>query len=319
VPTRWVPLLMTALVPLAALALQAGYERIRKADHGQVLAAAAVLAVMAVSFLELTIDPNEPRMKVTLPPVYQALERTPPGILAEYPLVEDPDNLFWQRDHGRPLLNSSAFGTPADEARRILVHPGAPGTAESLALLGVTAIVTRPDALDYAENTPDIPRESWGPGYELVEHTADGSSLWRVTAAAAPALVTLPSGFAGPNRATDGDVGYPLVSPSGVGTLEFTARAPSVVRLTFDAIPPGDEPRVLRIADAASELPFTLDGRTTVSVLVEVPRGRSYLLVKTDPAATSEDDAIVVLRPRAETAALAPQLRAEPTSADPGF
>jgi O-antigen/teichoic acid export membrane protein len=319
VPTRWVPLLMTVLVPLAALALQTGYQRLRRAERGQALAAVLVLGAMVFSVVELTIDPAEPRIRTTLPPVYQALERTPPGILAEYPLVEDADNLFWQRDHGRPILNSSAFGTPADEARRVLVHPGIPGTAEALALLGVTAIITRPDALDYAEDTPDIERKSWGPGYELVTRTPDGASLWRVTAPAAPALVTLPGGFTGPTRATDGDVGYPLVSPSGVGTLQFTAKAPSVVRLTFDAIPPGDDSRVLRVADAETELPFTLEGRTPVSVLVDIPRGTSYVLVKTDPAATSQDDAIVITTPRARTAAQDPQLRAVPISADPGF
>lgn len=317
--TRWVPLVMTALVPLAALALQAGYVWMRKSGRSQAFAGAVVVAAMAVSFLELTIDPTEKRVDTTLPPVYRALERTKPGILAEYPLVEDADNLFWQRDHRRPLLNTSAFGTPSDEARRVLVHPGAPGTAEALALLGVTAIITRADALDYAENTPDIPRRSWGPGYELVERWPDGSSVWRVTAPAAAALVTLPGGFAGPTRATNGHVGYPLVSPSGVGLLEFVAKAPSVVRLAFDATPPGDEPRVLRIADAETEVPFTLEGRTPVSVLVDVPRGRSYVLVKTDPAATSEDDAVVISTPRARAAALAPQLRAEPLADDPGF
>ena len=36
----------------------------------------------------------------------------------------------------------------------------------------------------------------------------------------------------------DGLVGYPLVSPSGVGTIEFIAKAPSTVRLRFAATPP---------------------------------------------------------------------------------
>jgi hypothetical protein len=319
VPTRWVPLLMAALVPVAALGLQAGYDWLRRSGRSQVLAGAVVVLAIAVSFLELTIDADKPRVDTTLPPVYQAVERTKPGILAEYPLVEDADNLFWQRDHRRPLLNTSAFGTPADEARRVLVHPGVPGTAEALAFLGVTAIITRADALDYDQDSPDVPRESWGPGYELVQRWPDGSSVWSVTAPAAPALVTLPGGFDGPIRQPDGGVGYYLVSPSGVGLLEFTAKAPSVVRLTFDATPPGDDARELRLTDEQTEVPFTLDGRTPVSVLVDVPRGRSYILAKTDPAATSMDDAIVISTPRAHTSAETPQLRAVPIAADPGF
>jgi O-antigen/teichoic acid export membrane protein len=319
VPTRWVPLLMAALVPLAALGLQAAYDGLRRSGRSPALAGSFVVLAIAVSFLELTIDADKPQVRTTLPPVYQAVERTRPGILAEYPLVEDPDNLFWQREHKRPLLNTSAFGTPSDEARRVLVHPGAPGTAEALALLGVTAIITRPDALDYAENTPDIPRRSWGPGYELVERWPDGTSVWNVTAPAAPALVTLPGGFAGPIRASEDDAGYALVSPSGVGLLEFVAKAPSVVRLTFEATPPGSETRELRMTDEQTEVPFRLDGPTPVSVFVEIPKGRSYVLAKTDPPATSMDDAIVISTPRAHTAAQDPQLRAVPIAPDPGF
>ena len=46
---------------------------------------------------------------------------------------------------------------------------------------------------------------------------------------------------------------YPLVSPEGIGTIEFTARAPGVVRLTFAATPPdrthGPTPRRRRDRD----------------------------------------------------------------------
>jgi hypothetical protein len=41
--------------------------------------------------------------------------------------------------------------------------------------------------------------------------------------------------------------------------------------------------------------------------------------VKTDPAATSEDDAIVLTAPRAVTTAVEPELRAVAISADPGL
>jgi hypothetical protein len=73
------------------------------------------------------------------------------------------------------------------------------------------------------------------------------------------------------------------------------------------------------LGDAENELAFELDGRTPISVLVEIPRGVSYLLVKTDPAATSEEDAIVILAPRAERATGPAELHAVPTSPDPGF
>jgi hypothetical protein len=73
------------------------------------------------------------------------------------------------------------------------------------------------------------------------------------------------------------------------------------------------------LADDTRELSFPLDSRTRVSALVAVPSGRSYLFVKTDPAATSEADAIVVADAHARSAAGEPALEAVPISDDPGF
>ena len=66
-------------------------------------------------------------------------------------------------------------------------------------------------------------------------------------------------------------------------------------------------------------MPITLAGSTNVDVLVEIPVGHSYLTVKTDPAATSEDDAIVFTKPRAVLAFGTPALSAESISREPGF
>jgi hypothetical protein len=114
-------------------------------------------------------------------------------------------------------------------------------------------------------------------------------------------------------------VGSALVSPAGVGVIELAARRSGVVRLTFVADPPAGAPRVLRLADENGERPFRLRGRTPVQALVDVPRGTSRLLVKTDPAATSEADAIFLSSPRTEKSSSDPELRATLISADPGF
>jgi hypothetical protein len=143
--------------------------------------------------------------------------------------------------------------------------------------------------------------------------------MWQVVASPAPALVTLPGGFAKPKRLDDGLVGYALASTAGVGGIAFDANSQAVVRLAFDAIPPNGEPRVLRLTDADGEQAFTLQGRTRVSTLVEIPRGYSQLLVKTDPPPASEADAIVLVTPRAEKAAGTPVLHAERISPNPRF
>ncbi len=325
VPSRWVPLAMAALVALAALGLQAAYrsldrrDAVRRAVHPASLA--LVMFAMLVSFFELSISPARPRFRTRpAPPEYAALERTPRGIVAEYPLVRSDVYTFWQRVHGRALLNGAPPETPADDVRPTLLDPAVPGTAEELALLGVSAIVTHADALDYTqEGVRDAVGASWGSGYALVKRLPDGSSVWRVVAPRAPALVGLYGGFADPRPPANGVVGFPLVSTVGVGYVELATKEAGVVRLSFDADPPQGEGRVLRVADAAGERPFTLAARTAVSVLVQIPRGRSLLLVKTDPPPTSEADAIVLSALRAEKASGPPDLRAEQISSDPGF
>ncbi|MBA2641718.1 MAG: hypothetical protein H0U82_02160, partial [Actinobacteria bacterium] len=316
VPSRWSVLVMAALVPLAALGLQAGWRAL--ARHGTRAPAALAGAAIVFSLLELTIEPADPRFRtVPVPPEYAAVKTMPAGVLAEYPLGSSDLYLLWQRVHGRSLLNGAPTGTQAEDARRMLLDPSAPGTASALAFLGVNAVVLHPEGTADVEVSPRPPAE--GDEYELVARTPDGTSVWRVTAEPAPALVTLTGGFAPPRRDASGSVGYALVSPDGVGVLELTATEAGIVRLTLSATPAPDSRLTLRLAGTAGEQPFEIAGRTPVSVLVEVPRGRSRLLVKMDPSASSELDAPVVSAPRAEAASGEPSLHAEPVSADPGL
>ncbi len=224
--------------------------------------------------------------------------------------------------HGRPLVNGPGEGSFADRVRLTLVDPGAPGTAARLALLGVPTIVTWQDALDYeTQSAPDVPNASWGPGYELVERFPDGSSVWRVTAAPAPALVTFAAGFGEPIAPTPGQeyapvglVGYPLDSRSGRGVVELSAREPGVIRLVLDAVP-AQRTRALTLIGSDSERRFQLNGRTTVSTLVEIPRGSSQLILQTSPAPATAVPAVVLFAPRTERATGPAELRARPAPA----
>lgn len=318
VPSRWVVLGMAALVPLAALALQDGMARV--ARMGRFAPIALVAAAMVLSFLELAENPSQNLLNVSHePPQYAALARTPPGIVADYPLFQDIDRLFWQIRYHRPAIVSEAFGAPPDEARRALINPRTPGTAAQLSLLGVTAIVTQRDALSYALGVADVPNANWGPGYKLVARTADGSSTWRVTASPAPALVTASSGLGGPEPLAGNVVGFPLTSSSGVGYIGLRAKQSNIVRLSFTATPPKHVYKLLRVADASNEVKLNLEGPYRESLLVEVPRGFSLILVKTDPPAKSRADAIVLSEMYAQRATGTPDLHALPESADPGF
>jgi hypothetical protein len=314
VPSRWDPLLMTALLPLAALGLNALWSTL--ARRRLATASAVVGAAIVVSFLELATHPVHHFRTVPVPTEYTALERrTPRGILAEYPLGYSDIYRLWQRAHGRPLVNGAPEGSTADQARLVLLDPAQPGTAESLSLLGVTAIGVHPGG---PADVPVQPREpSAAEGYRLVGRYPDRSSLWRVVARPAPAFVTLPAGFAAPRLVAGSVIGYPLVASSGL--LELRAKRAGVVRLVFDAIAPGGSTRQLVISDATGDHPLTVHGTTHFALNVQIVRGVSQLPVSTAPAATSEADALVLTQPRTEPASGRPVLQAGPSSADPGF
>jgi hypothetical protein len=322
-PARWSAVIMTALVPLAALGLQeaaAKASRYGRRRSVPVVGAAVVVAAAAVSFAELAFDPTTSRLSTKPEPAeYAALAHTPPGIVAEYPLVPQFQYFFWQSVHHRKLLNTSAFGSPADDAQHALVNPSTPGTAEQLALLGVTSIVTHGDALRWsAAAYPPNPKD-WGPGYRLVERAPTGASTWQVVARPAPALVAAVSGFAPPQALADGTPAFALVSSSGVGYITVRARSDSVLRLSFDAEPPKGKQRVLRLADDSHEQRYALRAAAHISTVVAVPRGVSLVLVKTDPPPTSEEDAIVLSHLRVERVQQPAELQALLQAGDPGF
>jgi hypothetical protein len=326
VPSRWSVVVITALVPLAAMALQEAaavasqYGKRWKPWGALALGSAVIVVAMIVSFLELGLNPTKSRLSThDEPPEYAALSRTPPGILAEYPLVPQLGYFLWQSVHHRRLLNTDAFGSPADDEQHALVNPSTPGTAEQLALLGVTAIVTYGDALRWSSTAPPPNPKDWGPGYRLVAGSPAASSTWQVVARPAPALVAAVSGFSPPEALEDGTPAFPLISPSGVGYFTIRAKDDRVVRLSFDADPPKGQRRVLRLADDSTERPFALNGRTHISLVVDVPRGVSLVMVKTDPAPTSREDAIVLSRVRVQRANQPAQLHALLQDADPGF
>lgn len=302
VPSRWIVLVMTALVPLAALGLQAVWRALASRSGSRLPAAryGIVAGAFVISFLELYSGPIAPTFRVPpVPDVYRAVAEAPDGTLAEYPLRRSDIYLFWQREHGRPIVNVRLPGAPADDVARTLVDPRAPGTAAALASLGVTAIVTRADALSFAEDGfPPVPDADWGPGYALIERFPDGSSVWRVTADPAPAVVTLPSPeFGRPASPVGGTVLYRLQGADG--RLEIRSDSERVVRLRFDVHSEGERRRTLLLRGAEGEIGASFGTRTSISALVRLPRGCSRLAVEVEP---SDSSAVAFSAPWAESA-----------------
>jgi O-antigen/teichoic acid export membrane protein len=315
VPSRWDPLLMTALVPLAALGLQ--LVAVTLAQRRRFAGVAAVVAAIALSFVELSTHRPFSFRTVPVPQEYAAVNSTTPnGILAEYPLGYSDIYRLWQRVHGRPLVNGAPEGSLADQAHLMVLDPAEPGTASALSLLGVTAVVIHPGG---PADVPVQPREPKGnKGFRLIGRYPDTSSVWTVTAPPAPAFVMLSGGFSPPRRLETGAIAYPLIASGGVAVVELRAKEAGVVRLLFDATAP-KSPLQLRIQDTQGEKAFTVNGSMPFDLNVEVPRGVSQLLLKVDPAPTSEQDAVLFSQPRVESASGAAVLHATPTSPDPGF
>ena len=316
VPSRWIALAMTALIPLAALRLQlARTAAERRAGTRRRVAGVAVVAVAAaVTTAELLVTVGDQVVPTGPEPgYYAAVGRTPEGLLAEYPLKRSDVYDFWQREHGRRLVDGAESGSFANEVERTLVDPRAPGTAAALALLGVTSIVTHPDALDFAStDPPDTPRTDWGPGYRIVEDV-DGTSVWQVTARPAPAVAALPSeSFLDGVVAEDGSVAYPLTGQTG--TLELWSPAAQVVRLTANARPLGAT-STLELRGAEGRAVFPLDGTTRVSTVVRLPKGRSRLDLRIEPAQEAGELPLQLSALWAERTNDAPVLVAAPVDA----
>jgi O-antigen/teichoic acid export membrane protein len=319
VPSRWTALAMTALVPLAALGLQAVWSAL--AGHGRriagvALAPAAVVVVAVIfSFLELHIDPTKSVFDTrAVPPQYAAVTHTQPGILAEYPLRRSDIYTMWQRVHGRPLLDGAADGTYANDVRLSLVDPRSPGTPPQLALLGVTSMVTRTTALDYEENkAPERPNASWGAGYELVQRFPDGSSVWKVSASPAPALSILAGADFALPVFRNGFFAYPLIAPAG--HIELMSPTSHALQLQFDARSTDGVRRTLTMTGANDELTFPISGWTRISASVRVPQGRSVLALTFDPAPSELD--VELTAPWTGPASTQPLLQAFPTAATP--
>jgi hypothetical protein len=329
VPTRFQAVLMTALIPLAALALAQLVARARAGSSseraGRLIAVGICAAAAAISVTELAVLRMPVQRLGTPPPAYTAVERLKPGVLAEYPLFEPgrfdaSEYLFWQRAHGRPLVNAGGAGTEADELRRTLVDPAAPGAAAALARLGVTAIVTRPTTYRWHLGSRADDRASYGPGYELVGAFPGDVRVWRVTAPPAPAVagydwdeVEEPGapdsdGFVG-SELKGNRVRLDVYAPrAGVRTLRLDARAAADVRS-------------LRITGRGGSAVVPIrGGRGSVALSVAVPRGRSALVVSAGTAGGGRS-AVRLSAPWFEAGARSGQspVTPFPVSTDPGF
>jgi hypothetical protein len=287
VSSRFIAIVMTGLVPLASFSLEAIRSSLTRATNlrraAPVLAVTVCVVAWLLSYLELAFAPPAITTRLTPPPPEYALVKSaPPGILAEYPLASadqavNSDYVFWQRIHGRPLLNGAPAGTLADEVRETVVDPASPGTAADLAALHVAVIVTRPTTYAYSGGSGD-PR--LGRGYRLIGRGSDGAQVWRVVARPAPAVAAFDSGFYPPETPPKTPTSRWLGERSG--RIELVAAHPGTYVAHFSLNSYG-VPRTVRLIGRNRTLTFTVAGLRTVTVPIRLPSHRSSLTITTLP------------------------------------
>lgn len=203
VPSRFIALMMAAILPIAAFgvtsAISVAISHCRRRLTRVAVVAVSAVALSFASFAELTTVPPGIFLDITEPQYVAVLRGAPSGLLAEYPMVDaaevrDADYLFWQQAHGRPLVNGAPRGTVADGFRWAVANPTAPRTASSLATLGVAVVTLRAEEWPGAGGLLPA-RSELADGFSLLSRTPAGVSVWRVTAAPAPAVAAFADGF----------------------------------------------------------------------------------------------------------------------------
>jgi hypothetical protein len=207
----------------------------------------------------------------------------PRGSLAEYPLARseqavNSEYLFSQRVHGRPLINGAAIDTRADAFGQALVNPVTPGTAGSLAALGVSAVVMRPTV--YAYTGGFAPPAKMGPGYRFVQGFTDLTSIWRVVAPPAPAVAAYRTGFSHTETPRGGTWRWVAADQA---RIELFVRRSGTYVARFNIVSYA-RPRLVRVSGSnGTRLVSAPPGSRMVTVPLKVRRGFSSVTLDTRP------------------------------------
>ncbi len=149
-PTRFFALTLTGIVVLAALGLEGLARRVDPKVAISLVAAACLLSALELPFRRdgFVVSTRSPEL------VRAINDMVPKGAaIAQYPsLARDflvvANQLFYQLDHRRPVLNGAPSGTLADGVRASVENKADPNLGPKLALLGFDwATLRRPTGL----------------------------------------------------------------------------------------------------------------------------------------------------------------------------
>jgi hypothetical protein len=303
--SRFVVPLMAAVCLLAGIGIAA---IIRDRRRPVAVGLAALLGLVVVTDTWGRIHPGT--NKLSSPAIYSVLRKEPKGIVAEYPL--EPAGygvyaaLFYQQDHGHPVLNGYLEGTPEESRALQLSKLDDPKTPAGLAALGVKYVLltTQPVAAPNAQ--PGVPVKN---GLKLIGRDRY-ARLYRVTARPALSSVTVETGFSTTEGAGAATFNW-MTSPSAQihvtgrcagtchGTLRFGTSSFAVAR---DLAVLGEDGRVLRRLHVKAgapgsqsvRVPLIFAGEETITLRVS-PGPQS--VQATDGGTDSRSVAITVAAP----------------------
>ena len=248
-PARFFVLTLTGMIVLGALGLEGLARRIP--GHFALL---AVGVACAISALELPIRHDGMVVDTRSPALVTAIEQTVPedAPIAQYPSLSrgfllTANQLFYQLDHGHPMLAGADSSSTAEGLRESAEDPSDPATPRKLALYGYDwATYDVGQAAAAGMSLPAAQGYQPPPGFRVVRRLPDGSTIMRVVARPAEAVAGLGAGF------TRGDRWL----ADQEGTIAACATRHARYSLRFTAAEFGGA-RTLRIGDSS---PFVVVG-----------------------------------------------------------
>ncbi len=174
---------MLCVSVLAGIGFASILKRIKSAKKRRVLLSIILLLV----FIEFAPVLPAPMVNaVNPPPVYEWLAKEGGDFtIAEYPMENNQEYLFWQRIHQKRLVNGAQSGTYADEVRKEIVDILKPETPGILSYLGAKYVILHPDKYLKSEDVPvigEVPDVSKQKGLRLVK-TFEEARVYEVVAA----------------------------------------------------------------------------------------------------------------------------------------
>ncbi len=194
---------MLCVSVLAGLGVRGLLGRLRSAAGKT----AVILCLAAVIIFEFTVIPPFRNADYSsVPPEYEWLALQPDGtVIAEYPWVSYTDQLhmdtylFWQRVHGKPMVNGAPEWSISSRFRRRAEDIEEAGAAALLDYLGATHVFLHKDAC----RPGTLEKVTRNPGLHLVKEFP-GSAVFEVAAQKPDLVQFLWKGFSRGERWSDG-------------------------------------------------------------------------------------------------------------------